>query len=121
MQQSLPRLAIRLQRFRSRALQRHIALLLPFPPHQDHSVRLLDIIQLDPHQLRVAQPAAVQQLEDRAIAFRKARALRHLAVQETVDLLRCGHARQFFRQAWRGHQLSRVLLHYSFARQPLVK
>src|SRR5579864_3092163 len=53
------------------AFQRDIALLLAFSPDQHQPVRGVQIAQLDPYELRIAQPAAIEQLEDGAISFGK--------------------------------------------------
>src|SRR5262249_28324462 len=70
--------AIRRQRFRSRAFQRHVTLFLPFAADQDYSVGFFNITQLDSYQFRVAQAAAVKQLENGAVAFGKGGAVRYL-------------------------------------------
>jgi hypothetical protein len=66
------------------ALQRNIALLFAFSPHQEHAVCGIKVSQFDSYQFGIPQTTAIEQLEDSAITFGKGSGLRHAAVQQRV-------------------------------------
>src|SRR5580693_7753341 len=59
---------IRAQGLRCGIAQRDVALLLPFAAHQNRLVGPMDVFEVEARQLRVANPASIQQLQNRRIA-----------------------------------------------------
>ena len=69
--------------------QRHLPFFAAFAAHAQPALGAVDIVEVEPDQLADAHAAAVEQLEDGAVA-RRMRALqlaRRDAVQQRVDLL----------------------------------
>ncbi len=107
--------------------QRNVALLARLAPHQDGLVLPLDVLDVDAHQLGVADAAAVEQLEDDAVALRPRRGLlRVLAlgalgverVQHAIHILGAGHPRQVQGALRRRHQQRGILRHLVHLSQP---
>ena len=97
---------VALQRAGGLAGQRHLAFFAPLAAHAQPSLGAIHIFQIQPGQLAHADAAAVEQLENGAVA-RRERALqlaRRDAVNQRVDLLGRHHFRQLLGGLGGAHQ-----------------
>ena len=107
------------QRFGCGVAERNVTLLLAFAAHEDCFIGPVDVVEIQAHQLCIANAAAVEHLENRLVARRPTCRIVAHCIDHAIHLLDGRHARQMFGQTGSGDKRCRVLLDVPGTSQPL--
>src|SRR5207237_1207021 len=100
LQDLVPLFQVERERFARILAEGNVALFLSLSADENGFVRPRDIVETDPDQFRVADAAAVEQLEDHTVAFREGGLRGHRAIESGVHLFNGGHAGKDFGELW---------------------